>query len=421
MDAFQLSQRLAVALAIGLIIGIERGWKQREEPEGERAAGLRTLALSGLLGGIWGALAHGAGAGGVIGLGLAFAAFSIVIAVFRYREMVREGTLGATTIVAAMLAFALGAFAVLGDPGVAAAAGVATAILLAMKSWMHGALNKLSWEELRSGLILLAMTVIMLPLLPDRALSPWVQVNPREVWLMTIFIAALSFAGYIAIRIAGSELGILLSGIAGGLVSSTATTINMANLALQHPSHRETCAAATMLAGATMMTRVMVIVAVANAALLPAVLPALVLGAAAQAGFGAWLAWRADAGNEAAAPLSLSNPFDLKSVLQFGALLAVIMALANGAAAWAGSAGAYVLAAVSGILDVDAISLSMARLAPDRLTAMSAVIAILIAVAVNSIAKVVLATSAGGWTFGRMLLPALGASLLAGGLGLWLA
>ncbi len=421
MDAFQLSQRLAVALAIGLIIGIERGWKQREEPEGERAAGLRTLALSGLLGGIWGALAHGAGAGGVIGLGLAFAAYSIVIAVFRYREMVREGSLGATTIVAAMLAFTLGAFAVLVDPGVAAAAGVATAILLAMKSWMHAALKKLSWEELRSGLILLAMTVIMLPLLPDRAISPWVQVNPREVWLMTIFIAALSFAGYIAIRIAGSELGILLSGIAGGLVSSTATTINMANLAGQHRSHQETCAAAVMLAGATMMARVMVIVAVANADLLSAVLPALVLGAAAQAGFGAWYAWRADVGNEAAAPLSLSNPFDLKSVLQFGALLAVIMALANGVAAWAGSAGAYVLAAASGILDVDAISLSMARLAPDRLTAMSAVIAILIAVAVNSAAKVVLATSAGGWAFGRLLLPALGASLLAGGLGLWLA
>jgi uncharacterized membrane protein (DUF4010 family) len=420
MDTFQLVQRLAVALAIGLIIGIERGWKQREEPEGERAAGLRTLALSGLLGGIWGALAQVAGAWGVVALGLAFASFTIVIAVFRYREMVREGSLGATTVVAAMLAFALGAFAVLGDPGVAAAAGVATAILLALKSWMHAALKKLTWEELRSGLILLAMTVIMLPLLPDRAISPWVQVNPREVWLMTIFIAALSFAGYIAIRIAGSELGVLLSGLAGGLVSSTATTLNMADLARRHPSHGDICAASAMLAGATMMARVMVIVAVANSALLPTVLPALALGAAAQLGFGLWLAWRAGADDERAEPLLLSNPFDLKSVLQFGALLALIMALANGVAAWAGSAGAYVLAAVSGVLDVDAISLSMARLAPDRLTAMSAVIAILIAVAVNSIAKVALATSAGGWAFGRLLLPALCASLLAGAAGLWL-
>ena len=156
-------------------------------------------------------------------------------------------------------------------------------------------------------------------------------------------------------------------------------------------------------------------------ALLPTVLPALALGAAAQVGFGVWLAWRAGADDAGAAPLSLSNPFDFKSVLKFFALLAVIMALANGAAAWAGSAGAYVLAAISGILDVDAISLSMARLAPDRLTAMSAIIAILIAVAVNSIAKVVLATSAGGWAFGRLLLPALCASLLAGATGLWLA
>lgn len=421
MDTYQLMQRLAVALAIGLIIGIERGWKQRAEPEGERAAGLRTLTLSGLLGGVLGALAQGAGPGGIVGLGIAFAAFSIVIAVFRYREMLREGSLGATTVVAAMLAFALGAFAVMVDPAAAAAAGVATALLLALKAWMHAWLDRLTWEELRSGLILAAMTVIMLPLLPDRELGTWLPLNPREVWLMTIFIAALSFAGYVAIRVAGPEIGILLSGVAGGLVSSTAVTLNMAHLAREHPSHREMCAAAIMLAGAMMMLRVMVVVAVANTALLPTIAPALALGALTQAGFGALLAWRAGADEGAAAPLALSNPFDLSSVLQFGALLAVIMALANGVAAWAGSAGAYVLAAASGILDVDAISLSMARLAPDRLAAISAVIAILIAVAVNSTSKVVLATSAGGWAFSRMLAPVLGATLLAGAAGLWLA
>ncbi len=420
MDTYQLIQRLAVALAIGLIIGIERGWKQRAEPEGERAVGLRTLALSGLLGGVWGALVQGAGAAGVAGLGVAFAGFTIVVAVFRYREMLREGSFGATTLVAAMLAFALGAFAVLGDPRAAAAAGVATAVLLAMKSWMHAWLQKLTWEELRSGLILLAMTVIMLPLLPDREVSQWLPVNPREVWLMTIFIAALSFAGYVAIRVAGSDLGIILSGLVGGIVSSTAVTLNMAHLAREHPSHRALCAAATMLAGGMMMLRVLVVVAVANAALLATIAPALALGALTQAGFGALLAWRVGAQQETGDPLALRNPFDFGAVLQFGALLAVIMALANGAAVWAGSAGAYVLAAISGILDVDAISLSMARLAPDRLAATSAVIAILIAVAVNSISKVVLAWSGGGWMFGRLLVPALGATLLAGAAGLWI-
>jgi uncharacterized membrane protein (DUF4010 family) len=335
--------------------------------------------------------------------------------------MQHEGSFGATTVVAAMLAFALGAMAVLADPRAAAAAGVATALLLALKAGLHAWLARLTWEELRSGLILLAMTVIMLPLLPDRPLSVWFPVNPREVWLMTIFIAALSFAGYVAIRVAGAQLGVLLSGVAGGLVSSTAVTLNMAHLAREHSAHREMFAASTMLAGAMMMMRVLVVVSVVNVALVAKLAPALLLGIAAQVGFGGLLAWRAGNSAEAATPLSLRNPIEFGSVLQFGALLAVIMVLAKNAAIWAGSAGAYVLAAVSGVLDVDAISLSMARLAPVGLDATSAVIAILIAVAVNSISKVGLAWSAGGQTYGKLLVPALAATLFAGGVGLWLS
>jgi uncharacterized membrane protein (DUF4010 family) len=421
MDTYQLIQRLAVALAIGLIIGIERGWKQRAEPEGERAAGMRTLALSGLLGGVWGALALGTGGWGVASLSVAFAAFTAVVATFRYREMQEEGSFGATTVVAAMLAFALGAFAVLGDPRAAAAAGVATAMLLALKAVLHAWLERLTWEELRSGLILLAMTVIMLPLLPDRELSPWFPVNPREVWLMTIFIAALSFAGYVAIRVAGPGFGILFSGLAGGLVSSTAVTLNMAHLARQHPDHQQMFAAATMLAGAMMMLRVLVVVAAVNFALVPSLAPVLVAGALAQAGFGVLLAKRAGDNADGDAALKLKNPLDLPAVLTFGALLAVIMALANGLAVWAGSAGAYALAAASGIVDVDAISLSMARLTPKRLDATSAIIAILIAVAVNSVAKVVLASSTAGMAFARLLVPVLAATLIAGATGFWFA
>ena len=125
MDTYQLIQRLAVALAIGLIIGIERGWKQRSEPEGERVAGLRTLSLAGLLGGVWGALPSVLAPWGMIGLGLAFVGFTAVIAIFRYREIEHEGSFGATTVIAGMIAFSLGALAVLGDPRAAAAAGVA--------------------------------------------------------------------------------------------------------------------------------------------------------------------------------------------------------------------------------------------------------------------------------------------------------
>jgi len=215
MDTFELIQRLAVALAIGLLIGIERGWQQRKEAEGERAVGLRTHALAGLLGGAWGAIARGTGDWGVVALGLAFMTFAGAIVVFRLRQVEHDKTYGATTVVAAMIAFALGAMAVLGDQTVAAAAGVATAILLALKAALHTWLQRLTWEELRAGLILLAMTVILLSVLPDREIAAWFPINPREVWLLTILIAGLSFAGYLAIRIAGPQLGVLLSGIAG--------------------------------------------------------------------------------------------------------------------------------------------------------------------------------------------------------------
>jgi uncharacterized membrane protein (DUF4010 family) len=420
MDTFELIERLGVALAIGLVIGIERGWKLREQAEGGRAAGLRTYALSGLLGGIWGALARSAGDWGALALGLAFVAFAAAIAAFRYREMEREKTFGATTVVAAMLAFALGALAVMGDETAAAAAGVATALLLALKAVLHEWLKRLTWEELRAGLILLAMTVILLPLLPDRQVAYWFPVNPREVWLLTILIAALSFAGYVAIRLAGPKIGVLLSGLAGGLVSSTAMTLNMARLAREHRERQKLFAAAIMLASAVMMLRVVIIVGIINAALLQLVAIPLVLAALAQAAVAGALGNWAQ-GDSEVAPLALKNPFDLSVVLEFGALLALIMALAKAVSAWAGSKGALALAAVSGLLDVDAISLSLAELAPEGLDADSAAFAILVAVTANSAAKVVLGSTAGGLALGKLLAWSLAAAFAAGALGLWVA
>jgi uncharacterized membrane protein (DUF4010 family) len=418
VDTFDLIQRLAVALAIGLIIGIERGWKQRDESEGDRAAGLRTHALSGLLGGVWGAIANLSAGAGLLTLGLAFAAFAAVITVFRYREMVHDATYGATTVVAALLAFSLGAFAVMGDMTAAAAVGVAATMLLALKAVLHEWVKRLTWEELRAGLTLAAMTVILLPLLPDRELVSWFPVNPREVWLLTILIAALSFAGYVAIRLAGPGLGILLSGIAGGVVSSTAVTLNMSRLARKHPDRERLFAAGIMLASAVMMLRVLVVIGVINIALLQILTLPLLLAVAAQgAAAGVLGKWRRDDA-ELAGALELRNPFELRVVLEFGALLALIMALATGLAAWAGSKGAYALAAVSGIVDVDAVSMSLARLAPHGLSADNAALAILVAVAVNSATKVVLGSTAGGMRLGKLLGIGLAAAFVAGAIGL---
>ena len=421
MDTFDLIQRMAVALAIGLVIGIERGWQQREEAEGERAVGLRTHALAGLLGGAWGAIAREAGDWGFVALGLAFMTFAGAIVVFRLREMEHHRTFGATTVVAAMIAFALGAMAVLGDQTVAAAAGVTVAVLLALKTVLHTWLKKLTWEELRAGLILLAMTVILLPVLPDREIAAWLPINPREVWLLTILIAALSFAGYVAIRVAGPQLGIPLSGIAGGLVSSTATTLNMGRLARQHADRTKLFAAAIMLSSGVMMLRVIFLVGVVNASLLPLVSPPLLLAVLAQGVLAGYLGNWTHRAATVDQPLTLKNPFDLGVVLAFGALLAIIMMLTKLLAAWAGAGGAMALAAISGTFDVDAISLSLARLVPGGLDANTAAYAILVAVTANSLTKIALAWTTGGAALGKLFAGGVAAALAAGAIGLWVA
>jgi uncharacterized membrane protein (DUF4010 family) len=195
----------------------------------------------------------------------------------------------------------------------------------------------------------------------------------------------------------------------------------MARLAREHQDREQLFAAAIMLASAMMMARVLVIVGIVNAELVALLATPLLLAVLAQAGVAAYLAWRAH-GEAAEHPqLALRNPFDLGAVLQFGALLAVITLLAKWLAAWAGAGGAYALALISGLVDVDAISLSMARLVPGSLTEASAAIAILIAVASNSASKLALAATAGTMDLARVLALGLAAALAAGGLGLWVA
>jgi uncharacterized membrane protein (DUF4010 family) len=201
-------------------------------------------------------------------LGLAFAVFSAAVIMFRLREIQHQGRFGATTAIATMMAFTLGALAVLGDTVVASAGGVATAIALALKGALHGWVKRLTWEELRAGLLLLAMTVILLPVLPNRDLGPFSAFNPHELWSMTVLIAAVSFVGYGAIKLTGNRRGVLFSGLAGGLVSSTAATMSMARLARENPDNQRLFAAGALLANVAMMVRVIIIVFLFNAELL---------------------------------------------------------------------------------------------------------------------------------------------------------
>lgn len=417
--------RLSVALAIGLLIGLERGWQARAAAEGERAAGVRTHALAGLLGGVWGLICAPFGGVGALALALAFATTTAVVSLFRLREIIHERSYGATTVFAAMLAFALGALAGLDFIMPAVAAGVAVTGLLAAKNVLHVWLRKLSWPELRSGLVLLVMSFVLLPVLPDHAIDPWGAVNPFVLWLMTVLIAAISFTGYVAVRLVGYERGIPAAGLAGGLASSTATTAALSRLVALYPERVDTLAGGATLANAVMSVRVLVILFATNPALAVRLSPPLLAIAVVYAAAGSALARRRVGPSASPLPAEdgarLENPLDLPAVLKFGALLACVMALSRIAARLAGEGGVYLVALFSGLADVDAIALTMARHGEAGIGQTAAAAAILIAVASNTITKTAIGSVIGGTAMGGRLAAASLLAVLAGAATYWAA
>ena len=400
MDQEELFRRLAVALAIGLLVGLERGWQTREEHDHQRTAGLRTFALTGLLGGICGLISI---VTSPIVLAAGLIAFTAALVTFSFLEATAEKNFSVTGVVAGILTFVLGAYATLGNESVAVAAAVAMAILLALREPLHSWVRNVTWPEMRSVLVLLAMSFLLLPILPNRPVDPWQVLNPAQIWLLAILIAAVSFAGYIAVRVFGDEKGIAVAAIAGGLASSTATTLSFARLAREHPENTSLLAGGTLLAGVTMLARIVVLTGVLKAELVPEILwPVLAAAAVLLAGAGILLWKNADTASERAR-LQIRNPFDLGTVLQLAGGIAVILLVAKVVASRAGNAGLFLLAAVSAIADVDALTLSMARLAGQQVAAGDAATAILIAASVNTASKAAIAAFVGGRRIGTIV------------------
>ncbi len=395
MEQSELFSRLGVALAIGLLVGLERGWSKREEEDRSRAAGFRTFALSGLLGGVAGLL--GAQTGEVF-LGFAFVAYTAAFAAFHWLEAKTDKDVSATSVIAGMLTFLLGALAVLGDIGVAVAGAVTMTGLLAFREQLHRWVETLSWAEINSVLILLAMSFLLLPLLPNRTIDPWGAINPYEVWLLTILIAAVSFAGYVAVKVFGDRMGIMLAAVAGGLASSTATTLALARLGRDHPASARLLSAGILLAGLVMMARVAAVTLLLNGALAGRVgLP--LLAAAVVLGLGALLLTRGK--HETGPPLpAIANPLAIGTALKLGGVIVVVMLAAGFLRSTVGASGVLLVAAISGVFDADAITISMARQAGTGLAIEVAAQAILVGVSVNTLAKAVMAASAGGKAIG---------------------
>ncbi|MGR6429860.1 MgtC/SapB family protein [Rhizobium sp. PAMB 3174] len=413
METLDVFQRLALALAIGLLVGIERGWQERDQPAGGRTAGIRTFALAGLLGGLTALIGQTTGwvlpAAIVLCFGLAFV-------VFQKMEAEQENNHSVTNVVSAFVVFALGILAVLSDMKIAAACGVVTATLLAARHSLHGFLRRMTWLELRAALVLLAMTFVALPLLPNRAIDPWGGFNPFELWLLTILIAAISYVGYLAIRIAGPQAGVLFAGAAGGFVSSTAVTLSFARMAAETPAFSRRFAAGATIAGALSLSRATVIAtAIAPGLLLPvasATAPAVVVFLLATA-----LMVRRSVATGGVPAVNLSNPFELGMVLKFGALLAVVSFVSRFLIAKLGSASLLGVAAVSGIADLDAITLSAAQLSQSTVALQTAALAILIAAAVNLFTKAVLALTSGTRLYGASLAAVTAIAIACGGAG----
>ena len=424
MDLQALISAFAVALGIGLLIGLERGWRTRDVEPGRRAAGIRTFAITGLLGGTTGALAMALGgaasAGGGIVVAVGFAGYAAVLTLFTLEESRAGGSYSATTAIAGMLTFALSAYAVVGDMRMAAAAAVAAAALLALREQLHGWVEKISWPELRSGLVLLTMTFIGLPIIPNEPVGPFGGVNPREVWIIAIVLAAVSFLGYAAVKYFGARRGLLLAAAAGGLASSTAVTIANARHAARGEGEPRLLAAGVAVASGIMFLRVAAIVTALNPSLLILVAPALAAATLTAAGFAvAWVLWQRT-GEQEHREVKFRNPFEFWSVVGFALFLGAIIVLGRAVGETFGATGAVTGAIVVGLADVDAVTVSMARLAPETLSARQAALAILAAVASDTVSKIAIGAAIGrGWFAAELAVMAAGC-ILIGGTAAWL-
>lgn len=403
MTDIVMLQRAGLAVAIGLLIGIERGWQEREAQDGARVAGIRTFTLIGFLGAICALIA---GTDRPLLMGLAFVGFAFPFGLFEYRRARENRSFSVTGFVTGLLVFALGAYAILGSMTVAAAGGVVATAILAGRRVLHAFLQRLKWKELRAAIVLLVMTAVLLPLLPDRAVDPWGALNPHAIWLMTVLIGIVSYAGYIAIRLAGERRGLLYAGLMGGLVTSTTVTWTFARFAARERTAGPAVLTAILGAWIVSLLRMAAIALSIAPALAPFLLPP-VMAAAAILLLPAIAGYLRPAGRTQSPDLLLRDPFELSLMAKFLVLLSAIMLLSKLAMKFAGPAGLIPLGGLSGLLDVDPITLSMAGMVPASLSASVAAETILVAAFTNGIAKVVLGAVFGGVRLGSALLAAL--------------
>lgn len=407
-----------IALLIGALVGTER--EKRKVTEQEISfGGLRTFILFAQAGAVSAWLSIHLGYPWIFVATVA-AISAIVVTGYILESRVRPTEVGVTTELAAITVCLLGGAVMYGFEAIAVALAIVTSAVLAYKRPLHEAVAKIGTDDLYAGLKLLIATFIVLPLLPDRMVDPWQAINPYRLWLLVILISGLSLAGYVAVRWLGSARGTLLTALSGGLVSSTAVSLSFARQSQTDAgiAAGNAFAGGILVSWAVMFVRVVIAVAFVNMDLASVVLAPFLAMAAVTALLAGWFHWRgsrtACAGAEARPEVPLRNPFSLWEASKFGLLFAVVLLVVQLTERYLHGEGLYVVAAIAGLTDVDAITLSMADYARLGGDAALAVGAIMVAALSNTVVKCGLVMTLGGPALRARLLPATVAIVIAG-------
>jgi uncharacterized membrane protein (DUF4010 family) len=401
-------RNLAVAIAAGLLIGIERGWRHREVIAGGRVAGVRTFALLGGLGGLIGLLA--AHYPIIIASILLIGAVAMLVIAFG-RSIEGPNDVSVTSLVAALLTLGIGIAATSGRPVLAMATAAVVTLILSLRTELHGFLRRLGEADIVALARYAIIAGAIWPLLPNEPYGPYGAWNPQQLWLVVIFVTGVSFAGYGASRIFGAQKGVLATAIIGGAYSSTAVTALLSHRLHEDASGSATFTAGIALATSMMFARVLILTAIIAGFALETVLwlivPALLVGA-----FAGWMLLRAQ--KDGARPESVmpGNPIEILPALGFLLLVAVMAVAARWAEARFGDAGAVTLIAVIGAFDVDAAIITLGGFGTKSIDAALGGLALGGAVLINMIVKIGVVVLYAGWKRGRKAILALLASTI---------
>jgi uncharacterized membrane protein (DUF4010 family) len=411
-DEIDIFYRFGAALLIGLLVGLQREYTYLKKKREEKSfGGSRTFALLALLG------CSAAFLSEQMESPMAFAVIAAIIGgliMIAYVSTVREGNIGMTTEASAVTTMLAGAICFWGELALAAALSVAMTVLLELKLQTRMLVRNITQSDVYATLTFAVITLIILPVLPSYSYGPppFDVLVPYKIWLMVVFISGISFLGYLLIKIVGAQRGVGLTGLLGGLASSTAVTLSFSQRSRSIIGLERPFAMAILLAWSVMFVRVMVEVAVINQALLDIVWIPLTAALLVSAAYCIYL-YRSQSTGKQEEQDRFTNPFELGPALTFGMIYAVILLAANAARLYFGNTGIYLSSIASGLADVDAITLSLAELSRDTrdLDLNTAARGIVLAAVSNTLVKGGIVLSMGSMALRKVILPGLLATL----------